>query len=104
MKNEEGLKPLQLEALQLAWQQYTLQLKQNKNSAAQSFERAILKITDPHNFEVITNNNLEQKFIEQEKRNLSDYLQQVFNDKSLSFVITIGENPEIEEPVEKSAQ
>jgi DNA polymerase-3 subunit gamma/tau len=100
--SEEGLKPLQLETLQTAWKQYTLQLKQNKNSAAQSFERAILKITDLHNFEVLTNNNLEQKFIEQEKRNLSDYLQQLFNDKSLSFIIGITENPEIETQVEKS--
>jgi len=100
--SEEGLKPLQQEALQQAWQLYTQQLKQNKNSSAQSFERAILKITDLHNFEVITNNNLEQKFIEQEKRNLSDYLQQLFNDKSLSFIISIGENTEIDNPAEKS--
>ena len=100
--NEEGLKPLQLDALQQAWQQYTLQLKQNKNSAAQSFDLAVLKITDPHTFEVITHNNLEQKFIEQEKRNLSDHLQQLFNDKSLSFFISIAENTDTEIQVEKS--
>lgn len=100
--SEEGQKPLQLEPLQQAWQQYTLQLRQNKNSAAQSFERAILKITDPNNFEVVTNNNLEQKFIEQEKRNLSDHLQQLFSNKNLSFIISISENIQVENQVEKT--
>ncbi len=100
--NAEGSKPLQLESLQQAWQQFTLQLKQNKNSAAQSFQRAVLKIVDQHIFEVITNNNLEQKFIEQEKRNLSDYLQQVLNNKNLMFIVTINENKEQQEPDEKT--
>ena len=100
--NTEEEKPLQLEALQQAWQQYTLQLRQNKNSAAQSFDRAILKITDSNNFDVLTNNNLEQKFIEQEKRNLSDHLQQLFNNKNLSFTISINENIQVENQVEKT--
>ena len=99
---DSGCKLLEHETLLQAWQQFTLQLKQNKNSAAQSFQRAILKITDQHVFEVITNNNLEQKFIEQEKRNLSDYLQQLFNDKNLTFNINISENKEEQPAAEKT--
>jgi len=99
---DEGSKPLHLEPLQKAWQQYTAQLRQNKNSAVQSFERALLKIIDDSNFEVVTNNNLEQKFIEQEKRNLSDFLQQFFSNKAITFNITITEVVAPENEPEKS--
>jgi DNA polymerase-3 subunit gamma/tau len=99
---EDTIKFLTDETLQAAWKQYTQQLRDNKNSATQSFERAVLKITEPHLFEVITHNNLEQKFIEQEKRNLSDWLQKVFNNKALSLSIIVGENIQPEGPVEKT--
>ncbi|HEY4156341.1 MAG TPA: DNA polymerase III subunit gamma/tau [Puia sp.] len=85
-------KPLDLPLLQESWNQFTRDLKENKNSAAQSFDGAILKILDDQTFEILTNNNLEQRFLEQEKRNLSDLLQQVFNNKNLSFSISIREN------------
>ncbi|HTS43645.1 MAG TPA: DNA polymerase III subunit gamma/tau [Puia sp.] len=98
---KEKSTPLEQEMLTHAWQQFTRQLRQNKNSSAQSFERAILKITDPQNFEVITHNNLEQKFIEQEKRNVCDYLQQMFNNKNLSITINIVENNEPANTAEK---
>ncbi|MDP4211712.1 MAG: DNA polymerase III subunit gamma/tau, partial [Bacteroidota bacterium] len=85
-------KPLEPELLQLTWNRFTAELKENKNSSAQSFDGAVLKILDDQTFEILTNNNLEQRFIEQEKRNLSDLLQQVFNNKNLSFSISIREN------------
>jgi DNA polymerase-3 subunit gamma/tau len=99
--NANALKPLAVETLQEAWQQFTRQLQANRNPAVQSFQRAVLKITDQSSFEVVSNNNLEQKFIEQEKRNLSDYLQQVFNNKTLSFIISISETNAVAEPAEK---
>lgn len=99
---EDVAKQLTDESLQLAWKQYTQQLKDNKNSAAQSFDRAVLKIIDNSFFEVTTNNNLEQKFIEQEKRNLSGYLQKLFNNKSLSLSIIVGEIINNEEPTERT--
>ncbi|MFI5155840.1 MAG: DNA polymerase III subunit gamma/tau [Chitinophagales bacterium] len=98
---EQFFKPLEDATLGEAWQLYSQKLKENKHSAAQSFERAGLKIIDPGQFEVITNNNLEQKFIEQEKRNLSEWLKQVFNNKSLSFTVVIRENQVQESPTEK---
>ncbi|HTQ28981.1 MAG TPA: DNA polymerase III subunit gamma/tau [Puia sp.] len=93
-ETEQVQKTLQADTLQEAWDLFTRQLKDNKNSATQSFQRAELRIIDGQNFEALTNNNLEQKFIEQEKRNLTDYLQQVFNNKNISLLISIRTQPE----------
>jgi DNA polymerase-3 subunit gamma/tau len=51
---------------------------------------------------VITNNNLEHKFIEQEKRILSEHLQKVFANKLLNFTVKITENPVEFAPAEKT--
>jgi DNA polymerase III subunit gamma/tau len=94
--------PLLEEVLQFAWKQFTQQLLENKNSAAQSFQRAGLRIIGPNSFEVITYNNLEQKFIEQEKRSFSDYLQKLVNNESLSFFIIVGNDPGDQKAAEKN--
>jgi DNA polymerase III, subunit gamma and tau len=94
--------PLTLEKLQARWNAFSQQLKVNKNPAAQSFEMARLRIVDNSVFEVVTNNNLEQKFIEQERRNLSDYLVKEFNNRSLLFTIVVDENATVQEPVERT--
>jgi DNA polymerase-3 subunit gamma/tau len=82
---------LETEALYKAWRQYTELLRENRNPAVQSLELAVLRIIDGQNFEVVTSNNLEQKFIEQEKRNLSDHLQKTFANKTISFTVVIEE-------------
>jgi DNA polymerase-3 subunit gamma/tau len=91
-ETNDQVKPLEEQLLQQTWLQFTRNLKESKNSAAQSFDGALLKILDDQTFEILTNNNLEQRFIEQEKRNLSDILQKVFNNKNLSFSIAIRVN------------
>ncbi len=96
------IKPLSPESLRKAWDDYALLLREQKNPAVQSFDRATLEIQNDSLFEVVTYNNLEMKFIEQEKRNLSEHLQKAFNNKTLSFSITIRESTETEEPVEKT--
>jgi DNA polymerase-3 subunit gamma/tau len=94
--------PLEPEALHRAWQQYADYLRENRNPAVQSLELAELRIVDHQTFEVVTGNNLEQKFIEQEKRNLSDHLQKVFVNKALSFSVTIGEKAaDVEETADR---
>ncbi|MBS1934545.1 MAG: DNA polymerase III subunit gamma/tau [Bacteroidetes bacterium] len=98
----EEIKPLTEDALKAAWEQYTQQLRESKNSALPSFQLATLKIHTVDLFEVVTNNNLEQKFIEQEKRNVSDFLQKEFNNKKLSFIVSVNENNNNTEPVEKT--
>ncbi|HSZ85962.1 MAG TPA: DNA polymerase III subunit gamma/tau [Puia sp.] len=88
----EECEPLEEKKLQELWKQYTAQLVQNKSSAVQSFELATLEIKDENNFEAICNNSLEQKFIEQEKRVLCEFLQKGFNNKKISFIVSVREN------------
>ncbi len=85
------IKPLEEAPLTEVWNQFTADLKKNKNSAAQSFESAELRILDEQRFEILTNNNLEQRFVEQEKRKLSDLLQEKFRNKNISFSVIIRE-------------
>ena len=94
--------PLGQQLLQEAWNNYTMRLKESKNPAAQSFELAQLNILSESSFEVITNNNLEHKFIEQEKRILSEHLQKTFANKLLNFTVKITENPVEFTPAEKT--
>jgi DNA polymerase-3 subunit gamma/tau len=100
--------PLNEEKLKEAWDLFSQKLKENKNSATQSFQRAQLRIIGEHQFDVITFNNLEQKFIEQEKRNLIEFLKDFFHNKSLTFSVTIEEvvapANESEKPMSKREQ
>jgi DNA polymerase-3 subunit gamma/tau len=93
--------PLEPEALHKAWQQYADYLRENRNPAVQSLELATLRIIDANTFEVSASNNLEQKFIEQEKRTLSDHLQKVFANKTISFTVIVVERIDTGEPEEK---
>ena len=89
------IKPLTPEALQLAWNAFTLQLKEAKNPAGQSFDLAVLRIKDNSSFEIVTPNNLQCKFIESERVKLSEYLQQYFNNRQLTFFIIIEEQTDL---------
>lgn len=94
--------PLTLEKLQESWNDYTTVLRENKNPALQSFVLAQLVILSDSSFEVITNNNLEQKFIEQEKRLLSEHLQKAFANKAINFTVKITDHPVDFTPSEKT--
>jgi DNA polymerase-3 subunit gamma/tau len=85
--------PLQEAQLNEHWKQYVQQLKKAKNPAAQSFELASLRITDENSFEIITSNNLEQKFIEGERNKLFAYLQKNLQNRLLQFTVVIEEKP-----------
>ena len=101
LSEDGGAKELEPVALQAAWAAYAQILRNNKNPAVQSMEMAILRIENQHSFAVITNNNLEQKFIEGEKRNLSDFLQKTFSNKKLSFAVIIEERIDTDAPTER---
>lgn len=83
--------PLTAESLQDAWTGYTRQLKENRNPAAQPFELALLRIKDENCFEAVTANNIEQKFIEQERNKLFQFLQQQLQNRLLSFNVVVEE-------------
>lgn len=94
--------PLEENRLHAAWEAFTQQLRENKNPASQSFVMARLQINNHAHFTIVTNNNLEQKFIEGERRPLSEYLCKVFNNRGLLFVIEVDENVVYQEPTEKT--
>ena len=94
--------PLEQETLQKAWNDYVQQLKASKNPASQSFELAVLKIKDANCFEVISNNNLEQKFIERERNKLFPFLTEQLQNRSLQFNVLIQENPDNRTKIETS--
>ena len=93
--------PLDESRLHAAWEAFTQQLRDTKNPASQSFVMARLQINNSAHFTIVTNNNLEQKFIEGERRPLSEYLCKVFNNRALLFVIEVDENVVYQEPTDK---
>ena len=100
--------PLQQEQLQQAWAGYIEQLRQERSPAVSPFELAILRIKDENSFEAVTANNIEQKFIEQERNKLFQFLQGQLQNKFLQFSVTIeerpGDRPVIEAPLNSTQQ
>jgi DNA polymerase-3 subunit gamma/tau len=90
--------PLEQETLQTAWNAYIQKLRDERNPAVQPFELAQLIVKDDNCFEVITSNNIEQKFIEQERNHLFAFLQQQLKNRLLQFNVVVNENNE-ERPV-----
>jgi DNA polymerase-3 subunit gamma/tau len=91
---EQTSVPLNQEELKQVWDAYVQKLKESRNPAAQPFELALLEIKDENSFEVITANNIEQKFIEQERNHLFAFLQQQLNNRLLQFTVIVRGNPD----------
>lgn len=89
--------PLTQEALNAAWKDFIVQLKENKNSAAQSFDLAQLKVLDENSFYVYTANAIEYRFVESCKTETSEFLQQKLSNSQLQFYIIKRENKEVHE-------
>lgn len=85
--------------LRNAWNEYAgkLEKQPNKHSTIQTFKSAKLLIEADNCFTVLVNAITQQKFIEQEKTMLCDYIQQSFNNRSISFKILViaGEKQDI---------
>ena len=93
--NGKGVKALTAEELRLCWDQFIQKLVNKKNhSAVTNFKMAELKIVDDHSIEIITENNIQQKFIEQERAELVDDLQQYFCNRQLTYNVIIVEKEE----------
>jgi hypothetical protein len=66
--NGTDARELTAEELRLAWDQFIEKLADKKNhSAVTNFKMASLRIIDDNSIEIITGNNIQQKFIEQER-------------------------------------
>jgi DNA polymerase-3 subunit gamma/tau len=83
------------ELLQAAWQEFVEQLKANRNPAVQSFELAELRVVNDEQFTVVAPNNLQQKFIDGERIALTEYLQQRFHNRRLSYQVVVEQRDDL---------
>ncbi len=81
---------LEMDGLSNSWKQYAEELRKKKNPALPSFERAKLEIIGPLEFEVVTYNNIEQRFIEQERNALYEFLIEQLKIPSVQFKVVLG--------------
>ncbi len=101
-KNGKEVKDLTEAELTICWDNFIEKLNAKKNhSAVTNFKMAELKIIDNNSIEIITENNIQQKFIEQERAELVDDLQQYFCNRQLTYSVTIIEKEGAGEVTEK---
>ena len=100
--NGTTVKELTAEELSVSWGAFIEKLVIKKNhSAVTNFKMATLKIIDNNSIEIITDNNIQQKFIEQERATLVDHLQQHFCNKQLTYAVMMVENITDDQPAVK---
>ncbi|MBN8688034.1 MAG: DNA polymerase III subunit gamma/tau [Chitinophagales bacterium] len=92
--------PILEDLLRKAWEEYIVQLKAARNPAVAPFQLAILRVKDENSFEAVTANNIEQKFIEQERNMLFQFLKQRLHNKLLQFTVIVEEQNDTRTPVE----
>ena len=91
--NGNNVKPLNEEELYVAWGIYIEELrKKNNHSGVTNFKLAKLSIVDDNCIEIITDNNIQQKFIETERAALIEHLQSHFNNRFLTYKVIVIEN------------
>ena len=100
--NGNNSKPLTEESLQKAWNDFIETLAGKKNhSAVTNFKMAELKVVDENSFDIITQSNMHQKFIEAERSGLIHFMQQFFNNRSLKYQLLLEEKEAPAESGEK---
>ena len=88
-------KELTDEELRLCWGKFIEKLKERKNhSAVTNFKMATLRIIDNNSIEIVSFNNIQQKFIEQERAELIEDFQQYFCNRQLIYNVIIEESEE----------
>jgi DNA polymerase-3 subunit gamma/tau len=81
------------EELYIAWGLYIEKLiNSNKKPIVSNFKSAKLKIADENCIEIITETNLQQKFIEAERGDLIEHLQSHFNNRYLTYTLKVVES------------
>ncbi len=101
-KNGSSVKELTEEELYVSWGGFIEKLGAKKNhSAVTNFKMAVLRVIDNNSIEIITENNIQQKFIEQERAALVDHLQSYFCNKQLAYSVIVVEQEKTEQAGEK---
>jgi len=81
------------------WQQYAQKMDdQQKHSSANTFKLAKLNIETDNFFTITVNAITQQRFIEQEKMLLADFIQQAFNNRSITFKVLVEEGEQQQLP------
>ena len=101
-KNGSSVKELTEEELYVSWGAFIEKLIAKKNhSAVTNFKMAVLRVVDNNSIEIVTENNIQQKFIDQERAALVDHLQNHFCNKQLAYTVLVVELDKAEQPGEK---
>ncbi len=101
-QNGNNIKELSEEELYVAWGLYIEELRKNNNhSGVSNFKSAKLNIIDNNCIEIITENNIQQKFIETERAALIEHLQAHFNNRFLTYRVIIVEEENNDSEQEK---
>ena len=91
--NGNNTKPLTADFLQIAWDAFIEKLAVKKNhSAVTNFKMATLQVVDENSFDVVTQSNMHQKFIEAERSDLIHFMQLHFNNRLLKYQLIVVEN------------
>ena len=100
--NDTEVKILTEEELYVSWGAFIEKLILKKNhSAVTNFKMAVLKVIDNNSIEIITDSNIQQKFIEQERAALVDHLQQHFCNRQLAYTVIMVEKENGAQPTER---
>lgn len=109
-KVNDVIKDLTAENLSQVWEAYIEKLEAQKNhSAVTNFKLAILQVTDINSFDIIVENNIQFKFIEQERGSLIEHFQASYNNRTLTYNIVLkpessGNNAPAERPLNSREQ
>ena len=91
-QNGDSIKELSEEELYVSWGLYVEELRKNNNhSGVSNFKSAKLNIIDTNCIEIITENNIQQKFIEAERAALIEHFRAHFNNRFLTYRVFIAE-------------
>ncbi|WP_018612949.1 DNA polymerase III subunit gamma/tau [Segetibacter koreensis] len=91
-ENKKEAIPVTAENLQEHWNCFKDKLKQQaKHSVVTVFNNAQLQVVNEQHFSISVSASLEQKFIEQEKTTLLEYLKECFQNRNIGFTILVNE-------------
>jgi DNA polymerase-3 subunit gamma/tau len=92
-ENKKDTIPVTAENLEGHWNCFKEKLKQqSKHSVVTVFNNAKLQVIDEQNFSIAVSASLEQKFIEQEKTTLLEYLKDCFHNRNIGFTVLVNEH------------
>lgn len=87
------VKELTVEELQVAWQLFINRLEERNNPAAvTNFKNTSLNIPDNNLVEIMVKGELQKTFIENERADLIEHLQQFFKNRFLVYRVTVVED------------